>query len=116
MGLSPFRVLGIALVCDQLGKEPAMVFRYPTSLDSGAPNSAVSRRSHVIANGHGSSSSDKHPKQHERIFSTTRTSNSNQPQYQRSEELFFTLSSRQMAKLFRPKHSLCKPLLPFDNE
>ena len=34
-GISPFRVLGIALVIDQLGREPTMAFRYPTSLHSG---------------------------------------------------------------------------------
>lgn len=31
-GVSPFRVLGIALIIDQLGKEARMAFRYPSSL------------------------------------------------------------------------------------
>lgn len=67
-GTAPFRVLGIALVLDQLGKEARMAFRYPSGTNPSEANS-------------------KHSKS--------------------SEELFFTLSSRQMAKLFRPKRSLC---------
>ena len=56
----PFRVLGIALVVDILGKEARMVMRYPSS---------------SLAHG--------------------------------TEDLFFRLSPRQMAKLFRPKSALC---------
>ena len=57
---SPFRVLGIALVVDQLGKGSRMIFRYPT-----APLAAG------------------------------------------TEDLFFRLPPRQVAKLFRPKPALC---------
>jgi hypothetical protein len=70
---SPFRVLGIALVIDQLGKEAKLAFRYPTSLNSGTPRSDQGNTS----------------------------SNTS------SNDIFFTLSARQMAKLFRPKHALC---------
>ena len=70
-GAAPFRVLGIALVLDQLGNEARMAFRYPTSVNSSGTESPPR---------HGIKGND---------------------------ELFFTLSSRQMAKLFRPKHSLC---------
>ncbi|CAB9502675.1 expressed unknown protein [Seminavis robusta] len=80
MHLSPFRVLGIALVVDQLGKEARMAFRYPTSLNSGT-------------------TSDRGGDNHH--YPTMKSSSSS------SNELFFTLSSRQMAKLFRPKHALC---------
>ena len=94
--LSPFRVLGIALVIDQLGKEPCMAFRYPTSVDSGTANSGSSDGSVPATTGSppynaaGATSAGSHG-----------------ASSRRSEELFFTLSSRQMAKLFRPKHSLC---------
>lgn len=75
-GSAPFRVLGIALVLDQLGREARMAFRYPTSVNSGTNPSEAPHSS----TRHGIKGND---------------------------ELFFTLSSRQMAKLFRPKHSLC---------
>ena len=57
---SPFRVLGIALVVDQLGKGSKLSFRYPAS-----------------------------------------------PLTEETEDLFFRLPARQMAKLFRPKATLC---------
>ena len=88
---SPFRVLGIALVIDQLGREPKLAFRYPTSLDSGTSPSEK--------NATGTYSSSAVPGVHS---SSPHTSSGSS-----SEELFFTLPSRQMAKLFRPKHSLC---------
>jgi hypothetical protein len=61
---SPFRVLGIALVVDQVGKGTKMVLRYPTA-----------------------------------------------PLTTGTEDLFFLLPARQMAKLFRPRSPLCgKPM------
>jgi hypothetical protein len=57
---SPFRVLGIALVVDQMGKRAKMVLRYPTSPLAGE-----------------------------------------------TEDLFFRLPPREMAKLFRLKPALC---------
>ncbi|KAL7579954.1 hypothetical protein ACA910_004950 [Epithemia clementina (nom. ined.)] len=63
----PFRVQGIALVVDQKGKEPKLVFRYPTT----PPSSST-----ILDD-------------------------------EEEEDLFFRMDSRQMAKLFRPKSSLC---------
>jgi hypothetical protein len=61
---SPFRVLGIALVVDEVGKGANMVLRYPTA-----------------------------------------------PLTTGTEDLFFQLPARQMAKLFRPRSPLCgKPM------
>lgn len=59
---SPFTVLGVALIVDQIGHGARMAFRYPTAPPIG----------------------DKV-----------------------SEDLFFRLAPRQMAKLFRPKPPLC---------
>jgi hypothetical protein len=57
---SPFHVLGIALVVDEIGKGARLAFRYPVS-----------------------------------------------PTVENTDDLFFTLPSRVMAKLFRPKKPLC---------
>lgn len=57
---SPFDVLGIALVVDEIGKGARLAFRYPVT-----------------------------------------------PTVENADDLFFTLPSRVMAKLFRPKKPLC---------
>ena len=87
---------------DQLGKEPCMAFRYPTSLDSGAADSASAGMGAPSTTG-GSSP----PYNAAGAAATGAGRHNTSVSSRRSEELFFTLSSRQMAKLFRPKHSLC---------
>jgi hypothetical protein len=89
---SPFRVLGIALVVDQRGKGPRMVLRYPAAatLNTSRPNGlevidGSSRTSPTVSNG----------------------LDHNSHQIDSENELFFRLPPRQIAKLFRPKPSLC---------
>jgi len=78
----PFRVLGVALVVDQRGSGSKLVARYPTQ-PSTNPLSKISN--------------DAATKQGTAQMKTTNTDN----------DLFFTLTARQMAKLFRTKKSLC---------
>jgi hypothetical protein len=80
----PYAVLGLALVVDQLGKGARMVFRYPTSPP---PTTTATTSS--------SSSASRTP--NDAGFTGASA----------TDDLFFRLPSRQMAKLFRPKPALC---------
>jgi hypothetical protein len=131
----PFRVLGIALVVDQKGTGASLVFRYPTappfSLECDGNDThdnlddvfqSSPSRSHTSRMHH----HDKHPhhnnnntKQSGDMDSLGDKNNSNamddnhptdldvEAKNDDSTDLFFRLSSRQMAKLFRPKPALC---------
>ena len=85
---APFRVLGIALVVDQRGKEARTVLRYPTSTTN-QQQQQQPRTSHHATGGAGAI---EHP-------ATTSPA--------AEEHLFYKLPGHQMAKLFRPKPSLC---------
>lgn len=76
---SPFRVLGIALVVEELGVGARLAFRYPASPPPPSPSGGSSGASDV-------------------------DSPSSVPL---SCRLFFALPPRSMAKLFRPKKPLC---------
>ena len=86
---APFRVLGIALVVDQRGKEARTVLRYPTSTTNQQQQQQQPRTSHHATGGAGAI---EHP-------ATTSPA--------AEEHLFYKLPGHQMAKLFRPKPSLC---------
>ena len=79
----PFRVLGVALVVDQRGTGSKLVARYPTQPSksplSGAPTDL----------GGGQHANSKTEMNHP------------------DNDLFFSLTARQMAKLFRTKKTLC---------
>ena len=79
----PFRVLGVALVVDQRGTGAKLVARYPTQ----PSKSHLSKAPTDSGDGHHANSKLEmnHP----------------------DNDLFFTLTSRQMAKLFRTKKTLC---------
>eukprot|EP00980_Cylindrotheca_fusiformis_P017160 scaffold5281_cov127-Cylindrotheca_fusiformis.AAC.9 len=74
----PFRVIGIAMVVDQRGIGARMVARYPTQPTPRAPKAR--------------SGTDRHY--------------NDESDYSK-EDLFFSLTAFQMAKLFRTKRSLC---------
>jgi hypothetical protein len=80
----PYAVLGLALVVDQLGKGARMVFRYPTSPPPTTTTATSFSSASTMSNSAGGSAG------------TAAT-----------DDLFFRLPSRQMAKLFRPKPALC---------
>jgi hypothetical protein len=84
--LSPFRVLGIALVVEEKGKGAALVVRYPVSDVSRAGRPSIRSSSYYGVQQQDTSTA----------ATTTTTDN-----------LFFTLPPRVMAKLFRPKKPLC---------
>ena len=66
-----FRVLGIAMVVDQVGIGPRMVLRYPAAVED----------DELDQKGNSTAAAD---------------------------DIFFRLTARQMAKLFRPKRTLCR--------
>jgi hypothetical protein len=80
----PFRVLGVALVVDQRGSGAKLVARYPTQ-SSESPQST--EQSSALPDDH------HHANPKKELHS--------------DDDLFFTLTARQMAKLFRTKKSLC---------
>jgi hypothetical protein len=82
----PYRVLGVALVVDQKGSGAKLVCRYPTQ-----PNN----HDKVSTNPSDPSSSREDP------------SGPAAKELHTDDDLFFTLTARQMAKLFRTKKTLC---------
>ncbi len=78
----PYRVLGVALVVDQRGTGARLVARYPTQPRKSSPSddSDVPRDFY-------------HPPPRKELHC--------------DDDLFFTLTARQMAKLFRTKKALC---------
>ena len=79
---TPYRVLGVALVVDQRGSGAELVARYPTQ-----PPESASR------------SDDLSPEEQQQQGHQAKDSS--------DDNLFFTLTPRQMAKLFRTKKTLC---------
>ena len=133
---SSFRVLGIALVVDQLGKGPRMVLRYPsggggTSSSRPNTNSRIASTIHRSKSLNSSTSSNNGNStirsndtggnskmlksslsKNETTTDTTKLSSSSasiasSSSSKENDDLFFQLSGRQMSKLFRPKPSLC---------
>jgi hypothetical protein len=89
---NPFRVLGIAMIVDQRGIGARMMCRYPTkptALD------LIDQNERDRIDALESSSSDDYHRHHP-----------HSDEYS-NDDLFFTLTARQMAKLFRTKKSLC---------
>lgn len=78
---TPFRVLGVALVIDQKGSGAKLVARYPTQ-----PSKSPLKSNESLAD-------EKQPHGMTPLRS--------------DDDLFFTLTERQMAKLFRTKTTLC---------
>lgn len=89
---TPFRVLGIALVVDQRGKGPRMVLRYPAAATA---STSPSNGLHVLNDMSKSGPAVSNPQ------------NSYSKLLESEDDLFFRLPPRQIAKLFRPKPSLC---------
>uniref|UniRef100_A0A7S4K842 Nitrogen permease regulator 3 n=1 Tax=Odontella aurita TaxID=265563 RepID=A0A7S4K842_9STRA len=100
---SPFRVLGVALVVEEPGRGARLVFRYPSSPPPPPPpppasTIPVSAAPPPAAAADRAASSAPHP---------SPASPTSHRHHHPSCELFFTLSPRAMAKLFRPKPPLC---------
>lgn len=100
---SPFRVLGIALVAEEVGKGAQLVFRYPSApppLPAPAGVAPAGPGGPPIVSGDGSGGGEEGPKpqppQQQQPWSGSGAS-----------ALFFSLTDRAMAKLFRPKPPLC---------
>ena len=121
---SPFRVLGIALVVEEVGKGARLVFRYPSApppLSSAATDEASSRTAHGDGAGGGADTSSGTAAHDDQVGgSAAATSPSaaaasaggldpaaRKQQQEESANLFFTLPDRTVAKLFRPKPPLC---------
>jgi len=79
----PFRVLGVALVVDQRGTGAKLVAKYPTQ-----PSKSPLAKA-LTDSGEGQYANSKTEMNHP------------------NNDLFFTLTARQMAKLFRTKKTLC---------
>ena len=108
---SPFRVLGIALVAEEVGKGARLVFRYPAV----APPLAETGGAGV--GGVGGIGTDRNPTpgseqpQQDPAHNTNTKTGASQPAREDdddgSADLFFSLPDRTVAKLFRPKPALC---------
>ena len=92
---NPLKVLGIALIVDQKGTGARMLARYPTSQAS--INSEDEDGDHR-EKGNGNENDDAEEEEEDGMDDRRR---------HRDDDLFFTLTARQMAKLFRTKRSLC---------
>ena len=89
----PLRVLGIALIVDEKGIGARLVARYPTQ-----PVGDANEEDEVLQQ------EDDVKKQTTMEPDDTNTADENNTE---EDNLFFTLTSRQMAKLFRTKKALC---------
>eukprot|EP00536_Pseudo-nitzschia_multiseries_P015797 jgi/Psemu1/292209/fgenesh1_pg.956_\ len=120
---NPLRVLGIALIVDQKGTGARMLARYPTSQssvkkmddeddedpdeDRGNGNTHAHTHAHTrtdfdIESDAGDDTDDDDDDDDDEGRGDDRKRSS-----KRDDDLFFTLTARQMAKLFRTKRSLC---------
>eukprot|EP00558_Chaetoceros_sp_UNC1202_P003370 CAMPEP_0197246170 /NCGR_PEP_ID=MMETSP1429-20130617/10712_1 /TAXON_ID=49237 /ORGANISM="Chaetoceros sp., Strain UNC1202" /LENGTH=102 /DNA_ID=CAMNT_0042706781 /DNA_START=19 /DNA_END=323 /DNA_ORIENTATION=- len=89
------KVLGIALVAEEIGKLSKLVFRYPPSPQHG-PDADAEDQSNIPSNTSASNSTAKR----NRSESSTDQNVQNEESEQK-ENIFFTLPPRVMAKLFR---------------
>ena len=117
---SPFRVLGIALVAEEVGKGARTVFRYPAQPPPASSSGTARNRSGGDAGMATASEQDPWNVADPAGASSTNTTsqprasaqdNSNSNNSSNNEEeaagLFFSLPDRTVAKLFRPKPALC---------
>ena len=112
---SPFRVLGIALVAEEVGKGARLVFRYPAvapplaeaGAGGGPPPPGIGAERHPPTSG-----SEQQQQQQQDAAHNTGAAGAPPPQSAREDadeaaDLFFSLPDRTVAKLFRPKPALC---------
>lgn len=102
----PFRVVGVALVVDQRGVGARLVARYPTQ----ASEDSTARKRASAESTDTTSAEGEDPLQQAQQQQQQQTNEKNSsPATEDSEDadLFFRLTARQMAKLFRTKKSLC---------
>ncbi|VEU40150.1 unnamed protein product [Pseudo-nitzschia multistriata] len=107
----PLRVLGIALIVDQKGTGARMLARYPTSPssmkkvddevdDNEDGGEAINGRTGLYDRNEDEDAEDDDGDDESDGYDRKRVS-------KHDDDLFFTLTARQMAKLFRTKRSLC---------
>ena len=106
---NPFRVLGIAMIVDQRGTGARLVARYPTQPPVPINKPSTSQR---LAFDAATSWGDAGGTQIE----SSNTSSINAKSNMKEDDLFFSLTARQMAKLFRTKKSLCGQALTLNVE
>ena len=113
---SPFRVLGIALVAEEVGKGARLVFRYPAAppphagsggSSSGGSGTARSGADVGFAGEHDPSHAADPAGGASASAQDNSNSNSNNNEEEEAAGLFFSLPDRTVAKLFRPKPALC---------
>ena len=111
---NPLRVLGIALIVDQKGTGARMLARYPTSQasvkkdedeDGGGmadANTNTNNNNRIVDRYH-----DEDVQDHDDDDELEGNGDDRRRHGSGDDDLFFTLTARQMAKLFRTKRSLC---------
>lgn len=101
---NPLQMLGITMIVDQRGSGARLVARYPTQ-PSAMPD-VVSSSSSKFADGRANRSTNPHGvnTSSNRIIKDPSKEEEN---HSAEDDLFFTLTAHQMAKLFRTKKSLC---------
>ena len=104
---NPFRVLGIAMIVDQRGTGARLVARYPTQ-----PSVPINKQSDT----HSLHSDSMAPFDDGDTQLENPNTNNKENGNVKEDELFFTLTPRQMAKLFRTKKSLCGQALTLNVE
>lgn len=95
---NPLRVLGIALIVDQKGTGARMLARYPTSQASVKIDEDEDHENGLF--------SDPHRNGYDEL-EDDEGNGDDRRRGRGDDDLFFTLTARQMAKLFRTKRSLC---------
>jgi hypothetical protein len=93
---NPFRVLGIAMIVDQRGVGAHLVARYPTQPSVPSPQGLDS-----------SSTRGSTPMEQDDDETDPSANKPTKNSKNNEDDLFFTLTPRQMAKLFRTKKTLC---------
>jgi hypothetical protein len=99
---APLKVLGIALIVDEKGIGARLVARYPTSQPS-------KNKSRDLNGGSGGAEGDEIRLDLTKLVeeSAEHHHDDEEEEEEKEDDLFFTLTSHQMAKLFRTKKALC---------
>ena len=116
---NPLRVLGIAIIIDQKGSGARMLARYPTNNSNNNSSNIHDDDDDDDDEDHDNDDEDDNDDRHRGIAAAERDSSdataaakaaaaaSNKSLSGEDDDLFFTLTARQMAKLFRTKKALC---------
>jgi len=106
------RVLGIAIIVDQKGSGARMLARYPTTSQSLLMGSIDYNRNYDDDDNNHDNNNEEYYDHHQHRYNDgvvegTKAPTSSSKSSDGDDDLFFTLTARQMAKLFRTKKALC---------